>query len=101
MSKHFFYFWVLLCLSIIYALPRLLSLYLTHENPWSSYIYMYTLGGLFFLTGLIVVIKTNSLNLNLKSDRIWLSNMILGFVFFISLHGAWVYISQNYLNIQS
>jgi 4-hydroxybenzoate polyprenyltransferase len=100
MSKYYISMWISFCLLVTYFLPRLLSKYLTNENPWTSYIYIYTLGGLFFLIGLNIVVQTKSLNLNQKLDRTWLSNMILGFIFFASLHGVWIYLSQNSIIIQ-
>lgn len=88
-------FRLLIYFSIIYYLPRFLIDTLGPENPWTSFFYMYSLGGLVFLIGLNIILKSKACNLNLKSDRIWLRATILGFFYFLSLHGIWIYFSLN------
>lgn len=85
----------LFILLIIFALPRLLVTYLGSESPWTSFIYIYTLGAIFFIIGLALALQTKAVQLHLKSDRQWFRGVILGFLFFLSLHGAWIYFAMN------
>ena len=41
---------------------------MTFSHAWLPYIYFYGVGGLLFCSGLIITIKSGSLNLTLRGD---------------------------------
>ncbi|HPI37274.1 MAG TPA: hypothetical protein PK397_04940 [Ignavibacteriaceae bacterium] len=62
-------------------------------NTWLPFIYLYGVGGIFFLTGIVVIRKSKSINLNNKRDRYWLKVMYFGFFYFMVIHAVWILIA--------
>ncbi len=60
---------------------------------WLNYFYQFGIGGLFFVAGLMLIVKTGACNLKVKADRTWFTALILGFVFLASLYAVWIYVS--------
>lgn len=59
---------------------------LTFFDTWLPYIYLYAVGGLFFLVGMIIVRKSGAIDLNNKKHRFWYRVMIFGFIYFAAMH---------------
>lgn len=57
-------------------------------RTWLPYLYLYGVGGFFFLVGLVLILKYRSLNLILRRDRKWLVVLLLGFVWYAFMHAA-------------
>ena len=57
-------------------------------NSWLPYIYLYGVGGIFFLTGMIIIYKSGAINLKNKRHRFWFWVLIFGFVYFAILHAV-------------
>lgn len=95
MTKSKFLIFFILLSVVVFSLPRVLLHYLGENNPWTSFIYIYVLGGIFFSIGLRITLSQHALKLNLKADRIWFRGVILGYIFFLSLHGAWIYFALH------
>lgn len=55
------------------------------EN-WFPFIYLYGVGGFFFFSGLILIIKSGALDPKIKRHKRWLKIMLSGFFFFLILH---------------
>jgi len=55
-------------------------------NSWLPFIYLYGVGGLFFLIGLIIIRKSGAINMKIKRHRHWYHIMIFGLFYFILLH---------------
>ncbi|NUN10436.1 MAG: hypothetical protein HUU54_14775 [Ignavibacteriaceae bacterium] len=58
----------------------------TFYETWLPYIYLYGVGGIFFLSGMILIRKSKALNLNKKRHRFWKNVMIFGFIYFMAIH---------------
>jgi hypothetical protein len=56
------------------------------ENTWLPFIYLYGVGGLFFLTGVLLIRKAGAVDLSKSRHRYWYKVMILGFFYFVILH---------------
>ncbi len=56
------------------------------SNTWLPFIYLYGVGGIFFLIGMKLVKKTGGLNLLNKRHRYWNNVMIFGFFYFMIIH---------------
>ena len=95
MSKFKFLNLSLIILTIVFFLPRFLIYKFGSDSAWTSFIYIYTLGAIFFVIGLALALQTKAVKLNLKSDLQWFCGVIFGFLFFLSLHGAWIYFALN------
>lgn len=78
-----------------YILPRALVNSWGKADPWTSYFYMYGLGGAFFLVGIFVIIKTGSFTPKRGRDSFWFQVLIWGFVVFASVHAIWIYLALN------
>jgi hypothetical protein len=57
-------------------------------NSWLPFIYLYGVGGIFFFSGLYLIVKSGSLNLQKKYHRSWLKVLVSGFFFFVLLHAS-------------
>ena len=77
-------------LGIVFAFPRLLSTWLGNDNPWTSYLYMYGFGLVFFSLGILLILKTGACKPGRGRDRFWLGVLLGGFVFFATLHAVWI-----------
>ncbi|NUN10438.1 MAG: hypothetical protein HUU54_14785 [Ignavibacteriaceae bacterium] len=58
----------------------------TFSETWLPYIYLYGVGGLFFLVGMIIIRKSKSLDLNKRQHRWWKKVLIFGFLYFMIVH---------------
>ncbi len=77
----------------VFVYPRLLISLLGIENPWTSYLYQYTFGLIFFGLGILLVLRTGACKIGRGRDNLWLGILIAGFIFFASFHGIWVFMS--------
>ena len=58
-------------------------------HAWLPYIYLYGVGGLLFGSGLIITIKSGSLDLQRPAHKNWLVVLIFGFIWFMVMHALW------------
>ena len=61
---------------------------LDFDRVWLPYLYLYGVGGVFFLGGLWMVLRSEGFSNERPSDRRWLVLMFVGFVWYAGLHGA-------------
>ena len=80
----------------IFVYPRLLISWLGQENPWTSYLYQYTFGAVFFGLGMLLILRTRALVPGRGRDSLWLKILIAGFCFFAAFQGVWVYMALNW-----
>jgi len=59
---------------------------LTFFDTWLPYIYLYVVGGLFFLVGMIIIRKSGAVDLKNKRHLFWYRVMIFGFFYFAAMH---------------
>lgn len=57
-------------------------------DSWLPFIYLYVGGGLFFLTGMIIIRKTKAIDMRLKRDRFWWKVLIFGYFYFVFIHAT-------------
>ncbi|MBT88634.1 MAG: hypothetical protein V1257_09155 [Candidatus Neomarinimicrobiota bacterium] len=60
---------------------------LPFERTWLPYLYLYGAGGLIFMTGIFLILKSKALNRVHKKHRYWLKVLILGFIWYMAIHG--------------
>ncbi|MEQ9362816.1 MAG: hypothetical protein RIF32_01155 [Leptospirales bacterium] len=59
-------------------------------SPWAPYLYQYGVGGFFFFLAIAVAGYKGVFQLSHPSDRRMILFLVLGFVFYASLHGGWI-----------
>lgn len=74
---------------------------LPFSHTWLPYIYLYGIGGLLFLSGVIITIKSESLDLKRPKHRIWLSVLIFGFIWFMVMHALWNMAALEILSLKT
>lgn len=65
-------------------------------NSWLPFIYLYAVGGIFFIVGMIIVTKSGALNLKIKRHKKWFYISLGGYFYFLFLH-AFLIIAALYL----
>ena len=55
-------------------------------NSWLPFIYLYGVGGFFFLVGMIIIRKSGAINLGIKRHRYWYRVLIFGYFYFVAFH---------------
>ena len=58
------------------------------SRTWLPFIYLYGVGGIIFLLGMFLVLKSDSLNLKRRHHRIWLFILFLGFAWYVVIHST-------------
>ena len=61
---------------------------LDFARTWLQFIYLYGIGGIIFIIGMILVLKSFSLNLKRRYHRIWLFILFLGFAWYVVIHST-------------
>jgi hypothetical protein len=59
---------------------------LPFENTWLPFIYLYGVGGIFSLMGMILIRKTGAVDFSKKRHVCWYKVLIIGFIYFVILH---------------
>jgi len=55
-------------------------------HTWLPFLYLYGVGGIFFLIGLIIIRKSKAVDMKKKRHRFWFGVLIFGFFYFVVLH---------------
>jgi len=61
---------------------------LDFARTWLPFIYLYGVGGMIFILGMILVLKSRSLNLKRRYHRIWLFILFVGFAWYVVIHST-------------
>jgi hypothetical protein len=59
-------------------------------NHWLTYLYQFGVGGVFFIAGLLVILKTGACDLKIRADRIWFSALIIGYLGLVTVFALWI-----------
>jgi len=62
---------------------------MSFSHAWLPYIYLYAVGGALFTIGIIITIKSGSLDLKRAHHRVWLIILIFGLIWFMVMHALW------------
>ena len=57
-------------------------------HSWLPFIYLYGVGGIFFVLGLIIIRRSGSLELSNPKHQRWLKILYFGFIWYMLIHGA-------------
>lgn len=61
---------------------------LPFDRVWLPYLYLYGVGGILFLGGLYLVLRSGALDLKRPSHRRWLGVLVFGLFWYMGLHLA-------------
>lgn len=70
-------------------------------HTWLPYIYLYGVGGLLFLVGVVVVVKSGSLDLKKSNHRMWFTVLFFGMVWFMVMHALWNLAAMEILSLKT
>ena len=56
------------------------------SHTWLPYIYLYGVGGIFFVIGIIITKKSGAMDFTKKKHRFWFKVLLFGFVYYMALH---------------
>ena len=59
-------------------------------RTWLPFIYLYGAGGLAFLIGITLIIKTNALNISSSKHKNWLIILLFGFYYYAGIHAFFI-----------
>ena len=82
-------------LAFIFIYPRIIIAWLGEADPWTSYLYHYGFGLVFFLMGIYIIIRSGACKFGRGHDSFWFGVLIAGFVVFAVVHAVWIVAAQN------
>jgi hypothetical protein len=56
------------------------------SHTWLPYIYLYGVGGIFFVIGIIITKRSGAMDFTKKKHRFWFKVLLFGFVYYMALH---------------
>ena len=59
-------------------------------NTWLPFIYLYSVGGIAFVLGMLLILRTKALRVSFERDKKWLWVLIYGFLFYAGLHATFI-----------
>ena len=86
-------FLIIFSLVFIYFYPRFLIAELGEANPWTSFLYLYGFGGLFFAVGLLLITRSGACVFGRGQDSKWFTILCTGFITLMSVHAIWIYLA--------
>ena len=59
---------------------------LDFSRVWLPFIYLYGVGGLFFMAGMAIIVGSKAMNFKYLVHRKWLKVLIFGFFWYMFIH---------------
>ena len=59
-------------------------------NTWLPFIYLYGVGGIAFILGMLLILRTKALRVSFERHKKWLWVLIYGFLFYPGLHATFI-----------
>ena len=82
-------------LAIVYLFPRFLVAQFGEGSPWTSYFYLYGFGLIFFLIGIVIVLKSGACQLGRGRDSFWLKLLLCGYTGLAFMHAIWIQLALS------
>ncbi len=60
------------------------------ESPWFPFFYQYIIGGLVFISSIILAIRKKAMIITLKKDKKLLRQLVFGFILYLAFHGIMI-----------
>ena len=68
-------------------------------HTWLPFIYLYGLGGILFVFGIIITIKSGSFDLSRKSHKKWMWVLLFGFVWYLMIHALMTWAALDIISV--
>lgn len=65
------------------------------DRIWWPLLYQYGVGGLIFVLGLIIILRSGACRLDRPQDRRWLAVLLAGFIWYVLIHTGWYWLALN------
>lgn len=62
-------------------------------RTWLPFIYLYGVGGIAFILGLALILRTQALRTSYFLHRKWVFILIYGFLFYAGIHALFIYLA--------
>jgi hypothetical protein len=62
-------------------------------RTWLPFIYLYGVGGIVFIVGMFLILRTKALRPTYYRHKKWLWLLLYGFFFWMSLHALFIYLA--------
>ena len=59
-------------------------------NTWLPFLYLYGVGGIAFVLGMLLILRTKALEVSFERHKKWLWVLIYGFLFYAGLHATFI-----------
>ena len=63
------------------------------NQTWLPFLYLYGVGGIAFIIGMLIIIKSRALRLTYALHSKWVRVLIFGFIFYASIHALFIFIA--------
>ena len=62
-------------------------------QTWLQFIYLYGVGGIAFIIGMIIIIRSNALRVKFQRHLKWICVLIFGFLFYATIHAFLIFVA--------
>ena len=69
---------------------------LTFFRTWLPVIYLYGVGGIIFMSGMLIIYKAKSINLDRPKHRWWFKVLWFGYFYYLGLHVFLTYAALHF-----
>ena len=63
---------------------------MTFSQTWLPFLYLYGVGGIAFLFGLFIILKSNALRIHYQKHKTWLWVLFYGYLFYAAVHAIFI-----------
>tara|TARA_B100000700_G_C14547445_1_gene624922 strand:- start:125 stop:337 length:213 start_codon:yes stop_codon:yes gene_type:complete len=62
-------------------------------RTWLPFLYLYGVGGIAFVLGMVLILRTNALRTTFHRHKNWVYFLLYGFLFYAGLHALFIYLA--------
>ncbi len=62
-------------------------------QTWLPYLYLYGVGGIAFVLGMILIMRTRALRMSFHRHKKWFLVLIYGFIFYAGIHALFIFLA--------
>ena len=66
---------------------------MTFSQTWLPFLYLYGVGGIAFLFGLFIILKSKALRINYQKHKAWLWVLLYGYLFYAAIHAIFIFLA--------
>ncbi|MEA1882527.1 MAG: hypothetical protein U9N31_09025 [Candidatus Marinimicrobia bacterium] len=68
-------------------------------HTWLPFLYLYGLGGILFVAGIIITIKAGSFDLNRKDHKKWMWILLFGIIWYLTMHALMIWAALDIISV--